>query len=215
VSSFLFERLAASKDEKSVMKLANKGQIIERPEDTLKSPVVLDFLGYKDHHSYTETQLEKTIINHLQDFLLEMGRGFAFVARQKRITIDGDYFRPDLIFYHTVLKCYVILDLKTSRLNHGDVGQMIMYVNYYDREIKLDDDNPTIGLLLCAEQNEAVVKYTLPEGNQQIFSRKYQLHLPTVEELKQEVQREYKEAKERLEQSKEKTNETETDLATY
>lgn len=205
MSSFLFERLAASKDEKSVMKLANKGQTIEKPEDTLKNPFVLDFLGYKEHHSYTETQLEEAIIDHLQDFLLEMGRGFAFVARQKRITIDGDYFRPDLIFYHTILKCYLIIDLKTSRINHGDVGQMMMYVNYYDREIKLNDDNPTIGLLLCAEHNEAVVKYTLPENNQQIFSRKYQLHLPTVEELKQEIQREYQEIKERLEQNKEIT----------
>lgn len=206
MTSFLFERLAASKEEKTVMKLANKGQVIEKPEDTLKSPVVLDFLGYKEHHSYTETQLEEAIIDHLQDFLLELGRGFAFVARQKRITIEGDYFRPDLIFYHTILKCHVIIDLKTTRLNHNDIGQMMMYVNYYDCEIKQDDDNPTIGLLLCAEHNEAVVKYTLPENNQQIFSRKYQLHLPTVEELKQEVEREYQEVKERLEQNKEKSD---------
>ena len=201
MSSFLFERILGSKDEKEVIKLANKGQVIEKPEDVLKSPFVLDFLGYKDHHSYTETQLEGAIISHLQDFLLEMGRGFAFVARQKRITIDGDHFRPYLIFYHTILKCHIIIDLKTARLEHGDVGQMMMYVNYFDREIKQQDDNPTIGLLLCAEHNEAVVKYTLPEDNQQIFSRKYQLHLPTVEELKQEIEREYQEAKERFEKN--------------
>lgn len=202
MTSFLFERLANSKDEKSVMELANKGQTIEKAEDTLKSPVVLDFLGYKEHHTYTESDLETAIIDHLQEFLLEMGRGFAFVARQKRLTIEGDYFKPDLIFYHTVLKCYVVIDLKTGKLTHENVGQMMMYVNYYDREVKQGDDNPTIGLLLCAEKNEAVVKYTLPENNQQIFSRKYQLHLPTVEELEQEVQREYIEATEQLEQSK-------------
>lgn len=198
MTSFLFERLSSSKDEKAIMKLANEGHIIEKAEDVLKSPVILDFLGYKEHPTYTETKLESAIIDHLQDFLLEMGRGFAFVARQKRITIDGDYFKPDLVFYHTILKCYIIVDLKTERLKHENIGQMLMYVNYYDRKIKQDDDNPTIGLLLCAEQNEAVVEYTLPENNQQIFSRKYQFHLPTIEELKREVQREYQEAKKRL-----------------
>ncbi|MFN3233842.1 MAG: YhcG family protein [Gammaproteobacteria bacterium] len=198
MTSFLFERLAASKDTKSIMKLASDGQIIQKPEDSLKNPYVLDFLGYKEHHSYTETDLESAIIDHLQDFLLELGSGFAFIARQKRITVEGEIFKPDLIFYHTILKCYTIIDLKTTRLKHENVGQMMMYVNYYDREVKRKDDNPTIGLLLCAEHNETAVKYTLPEGNQQIFSRKYQLHLPTIEELKQEVEREYKEAIQRL-----------------
>lgn len=193
MTSFLYERLVASRDEEAVMALANKGQAIEKVEDMLKSPYILDFLGYKQHHTYTETDLETAIIDHLQEFLLEMGRGFAFVARQKRIVIDGDLFKPDLIFYHILLKCYIIVDIKTERLKHENVGQMLMYVNYYDREIKQAEDNPTIGLLLCAEQNEAVVKYTLSEDNQQIFSRKYQLHLPTIEELKQEIQREYTE----------------------
>jgi hypothetical protein len=144
---------------------------------------------------YTENDLESAIISHLQDFLLEMGAGFAFLGRQKRISIEGDYFYPDLVFYHTVLKCYVIIDLKVSALKHGDIGQMLMYVNYYDREVKRDDDGPTIGLLLCADKNDTVVKYTLPEDNQQIFARKYQFHLPTIEQLRAEIKREYQEAK--------------------
>ncbi|MDF1685105.1 MAG: PDDEXK nuclease domain-containing protein [Legionellaceae bacterium] len=189
--SFLYERLAASRDEAGVLQLANNGQIIEKPEDALKSPVILDFLGYKDHHNYSENDLESAIIQNLQQFLLEMGRGFAFVSRQKRITMDGEYFRPDLVFYHTILKAYCIIDLKISELKHGDLGQMMMYVNYYDRDIKQKDDNPTIGLVLCAKENDAIVKYTLPEDNKQIFARKYQLHLPTVDELKKEVSREY------------------------
>jgi predicted nuclease of restriction endonuclease-like (RecB) superfamily len=194
MTSFLYERLAASKDEAGVIQLANKGQVIERPEDVLKSPVILDFLGYKEHHQYSESDLETAIIDHLQEFLLEMGKGFAFVSRQKRITMDGEYFKPDLVFYHTILKAYCIIDLKSGKkINHSDVGQMTMYVNYFDREIKQPDDNPTIGLLLCAKENEAAVKYTLPENNEQIFARKYQFHLPTVEELQKEVQREYKE----------------------
>jgi len=199
MASCLYERLAASRDTKGVMQLANQGHTIEKPEDALKNPVILDFLGYKEHHRYTETDLESAIIDHLQEFLLEMGKGFAFVSRQKRITMDGEYFRPDLVFYHTILKAYCIIDLKSGkRINHGDVGQMMMYVNYFDREVKQEDDNPTIGLLLCAKENEAAVKYTLPENNQQVFARKYQFHLPTVEELKKEVSREYEQVLERL-----------------
>ena len=194
MGSFLFDRITASKDEKAVIALANKGHIITSAEDSLKDPVVLEFLGYKEHHTYTESDLESAIINHLQEFLLEMGKGFAFIGRQKRITIEGDHFYPDLIFYHTILKCYTIIDLKINQLSHGDVGQMQMYVNYYDREVKQEDDTPTIGLLLCAEKNDAVVKYTLPEHNKQIFARKYQLHLPTIEQLREEVKREYREA---------------------
>lgn len=202
MGSFLFDRLAASKDEEAVLSLANNGHVIKSAEESLKDPVILEFLGYKEHHTYTESDLESAIINHLQEFLLEMGKGFAFIGRQKRITIEGDHFYPDLIFYHTILKCYVLIDLKINHLTHGDVGQMQMYVNYYDRDIKQDDDNPTIGLLLCAEKNDAVVKYTLPENNKQIFARKYQLHLPTVEQLKAEVQREYQEVTSQLEREK-------------
>ena len=202
MGSFLFDRLSASQDEQSVLALANKGHVIEKAEDSLKDPVILEFLGYKEHHTYTETDLESAIINHLQDFLLEMGKGFAFIGRQKRITIEGDHFYPDLIFYHAILQSYIIIVLKINKLTHGDVGQMQMYVNYYDRDVKQKDDNPTIGLLLCAEKNDAVVKYTLPENNKQIFSRKYQLHLPTIEQLKEEVKREYQEAKMMLEKEK-------------
>lgn len=199
MTSFLYERLAASRDEKAVLALANEGHIVEKAEDILKSPYVLDFLGYKQHHAYTESDLETAIITHLQDFLLEAGRGFAFVARQKRLVIDGDVFILDLLFYHILLKCYIIVDIKTTRLTHKDIGQMQMYVNYYDREIKQPEDSPTIGILLCAEQNETVVKYTLPENNQQIFSRKYKLHLPTIDELQQELKKEYQMAIENLE----------------
>lgn len=198
IHSSLYERLSASRDEKGVLSLANKGQVITTPEEALKDPVVLDFLGYKQHHSYTEHDLESGIISHLQDFLLEMGRGFAFVGRQKRLTIDGKHYYPDLVFFHTILRCYIIVDLKVTELEHGDVGQMLLYVNYYDREVKLPDDNPTIGLLLCKHKNDAVVKYMTPKGDQQIFARKYQFHLPSVDELKKEVTREYNEVLEQL-----------------
>ncbi len=198
IHSSLYERLAASRDEKGLIDLANKGQVITTPEHALKDPVILDFLGYKEHHSYTEHDLESGIIDHLQDFLLEMGRGFAFIGRQKRLTIDGKHYYPDLVFFHTILRCYIIVDLKVTELDHGDVGQMLLYVNYYDREVKLPDDNQTIGLLLCKHKNDAVVKYMTPKGDKQIFARKYQFHLPTVEELKKEVAREYEEVLERL-----------------
>lgn len=198
IHSSLYERLAASRDEAGVLALANKGQTITKTEDALKDPVVLDFLGYKQHHVYTEHDLESAIIDHLQDFLLEMGRGFAFIGRQKRLTISGKHYYPDLVFFHTVLRCYIIVDLKVKELEHSDVGQMLLYVNYYDREVKLSDDNPTIGLLLCKHKDDAIVQYMTPEKDQQIFARKYQFHLPTVEELQIEVKREYQEVIERL-----------------
>jgi predicted nuclease of restriction endonuclease-like (RecB) superfamily len=196
--SFLYESLAASRDEAGIIKLANEGQVVTRPEEALKDPVVLDFLGYKQHYKYTEHDLESGIIDHLQEFLLEMGRGFAFVGRQKRLTINGKHYYPDLVFFHTILRCYVIVDCKIVELEHGDIGQMLLYVNYYDRDVKLPEDNPTIGLLLCPAKNDAVVKYMTPKDDKQIFARKYQLHLPTVEELKQEVAREYEEVLGRL-----------------
>lgn len=200
--SALFERLAASRDQEGVMKLANEGEVITTPEETLKDPVILDFLGYKQHHRYTEHDLESGIINHLQDFLLEMGRGFAFVGRQKRLTINGKHYYPDLVFFHTILRCYVIADIKIMELEHGDVGQMLLYVNYYDREVKLPDDNPTIGLLLCPAKDDAIVEYMTPKDDKQIFARKYQFHLPTVDELKNEVNREYKEMLQQLDSQK-------------
>jgi len=204
IHSSLYERLAASRNEKGVMELANKGQIITTPEEALKDPVVLDFLGYKQHHEYTEHDLESGIIDHLQDFLIEMGRGFAFLGRQKRLTIEGKHYYPDLVFFHAILRCYIIVDIKVTELDHVDVGQMLLYVNYYDREVKLEDDNPTIGLLLCKDKNDAVVKYMTPKGDKQIFASKYQFHLPTIEELKKEVSREYNEVLERLSSKKDK-----------
>lgn len=200
--SSLYERLAASRNEKGVMKLANEGQVITKPEEALKDPVVLDFLGYKQHHEYTEHDLESGIIDHLQEFLMEMGRGFAFVGRQKRLTIRSKHYYPDLVFYHTILRCYIIVDCKIVELEHADVGQMLLYVNYYDREIKLPDDNPTIGLVLCPAKDDAIVEYMTPKGDKQIFASKYQFHLPTVEELKKEVSREYNEVLERLSSKK-------------
>ena len=154
MNSFLYERLAKSRDKKGLIALANKGHEINVPEDAIKEPIVLEFLGIPESHKLVETKLEEALITHLQNFLLEMGKGFAFVARQKRITLDGDHFYPDLIFYHTILKCYTIIELKTGKLTHEDLGQMQLYVNYFDKEIATKEDNPTIGLILCAEKNK-------------------------------------------------------------
>lgn len=193
VSSLLFERLLKSKDKKGLMRLACKGQEISTPQDAIKEPVVLEFLGLPESPQLVESRLEAALIRHLQDFLLELGKGFAFVARQKRLTLDGDHFYADLVFYHTILKCYVIIDLKTKKLIHEDLGQMQLYVNYFDEEIRSKDDNPTLGLILCAQKNAAMVKYTLGEKAKQIFASKYQLQLPTEAELEAELKRELKE----------------------
>ncbi|MCK5676417.1 MAG: DUF1016 family protein [Verrucomicrobia bacterium] len=190
IHSLFFERLLKSKD-KEVMQERLESQPTElTPIDIIKDPYVLEFLDLPESHELSETALENALISSLQTFLLELGNGFAFVARQKRLTLDGDHFYPDLIFYHMRLKCYVVLDLKTEKLTHGDVGQMQLYVNYYDREVRAPDDNPTVGLLLCTEKNDAVVRYILGEDNQQIFAAKYQFELPTLEELQQELIRE-------------------------
>ncbi len=164
----------------------------------LKDPIVLEFLDIPESHHLVESKLEEALISQLQNFLQELGRGFAFVARQKRITLDGDHFYPDLVFFHVVLKCYIIVDLKIKSLKHQDIGQMQMYVNYFDREICVEDDNPTIGLILCAEKNDAVVEYTLGDKGKQIFASKYQFHLPTVKELESELKREIKSIKSEL-----------------
>ena len=182
-ASCLFERLALSRDKAAVKRLVEKGQIIARPEDVLKEPVVLEFLGLDEKADYSETDLESALIAHLERFLLELGKGFLFEARQKRFTFDGDHYFLDLVFYNRLLRCYVVVDLKLDKLTHQDLGQMQMYVNYYDREVKLPDENPTIGLLLCKEKKDAVVKLTLPkEAN--IHAREYQLYLPSKELLK-------------------------------
>jgi predicted nuclease of restriction endonuclease-like (RecB) superfamily len=191
INSLLYERLALSKDKQGLLRLAKKGHAVQQPADVFKDPVVMEFLGLPESPRLVETDLDQALINNLQSFLLELGKGFAFVARQQRLTLDGDHFYIDLVFYHTVLKCYVIIDLKTGKLTHQDLGQLQLYVNYYDRERRTDGDNPTLGLILCADKNDAVVKYTLgPEQEQKIFASRYKLHLPTEAELKAEIRRE-------------------------
>ncbi len=191
INSLLYERLALSKDKKGLMKLATKGHEIQNPVDIFKDPVIMEFLGLPEFPRLVETRLEEGLINNLQAFLLELGKGFAFIARQERLTLDGDHFYIDLVFYHTVLKCYVIIDLKTGKLTHQDLGQLQLYVNYFDRERRTAGDGPTLGLILCADKNDAVVRYTLgPEQEKKIFASRYKLHLPTVAELQAELRRE-------------------------
>jgi len=188
--SLLFERLALSKDKKGLMKLARKGQELQTYGDMIKDPYVLEFTGLSPHSKLYESKLEQALIDNLSKFLLELGKGFTFVARQKRITLDGDHFYIDLVFYNTIIKCFVIVDLKIGKLLHQDIGQMQMYVNFYDREVKQPDDNPTVGLVLCEDKKDAVVRYTLPKDNRQIFASRYKLYLPTEEELVKELRRE-------------------------
>ena len=191
VASLLFDRLAKSRDKQGLLRLATRGHEVSQPIDVLKEPVVLEFLNLPESPRLVETQLEQALIDNLQHFLLELGKGFAFVARQQRITLDGDHFYIDLVFYHTVLKCYVLVDLKVGKLTHADLGQIQFYVNYYDRERRTEGDNPTVGLILCSDKNDAVVKYTLGEQQERnIFASRYQLHLPTEKQLQQELKRE-------------------------
>ena len=182
--SALYERLSLSRDKEGIERLSTEGQIIERPEDLLKDPYVLEFTGLPELSKYSETDLETKIIDHLQEFLLELGRGFTFVGRQVRFTFEDEHYRVDLVFFNRLLRCFVLFDLKIGRLKHQDIGQMQMYVNYYDRKVKLEDENPTIGILLCKNKNDAVVEMTLPEDNNQIFASKYLTVLPSKEELK-------------------------------
>lgn len=191
INSLLYERLAASRDKKGLLRLARKGQEIAGPLDVFKDPLVLEFLKIPAAAKLVESDLETALLSQLQAFLLELGKGFAFVARQQRITLDGDHFYIDLVFYHTVLKCYVLLDLKVGKLTHQDLGQLQLYVNYYDRERLTPGDQPTLGLILCTDKNDAVVKYTLgPDQEQRIFASRYKLHLPTVAQLRAELKRE-------------------------
>jgi len=193
INSLLYERLALSRDKKGLLRLARKGQEIQGPVDVFKDPLVLEFLKIPAAAKLVESDLEAALLGELQAFLLELGRGFAFVARQERITLDGDHFYIDLVFYHTVLKCYIVLDLKVGKLTHQDLGQLELYVNYYDRERLTAGDNPTLGLILCTDKNDAVVRYTLGEARQKkIFASRYKLHLPSEAELKAELLREVK-----------------------
>lgn len=181
--SSLYERLALSGDKEKVLQLAQKGQVVETPADAVKDPYVLEFLGLPELPVYSESELETRIIDHLQQFLLELGTGFAFVGRQVRFTFDEEHFRVDLVFYNRLLRCFVLCDLKIGELKHQDIGQMQMYVNYYDRKVKLPEENPTIGIVLCKDKNNAVVEMTLPEDNTQIFASKYETVLPSKAEL--------------------------------
>ena len=191
INSFFYERLLSSQNKKEVSEEIQKLEPAKVPKDIIRDPYVLEFLGLSPNNDFYESDLEEALITHLQKFLLELGRGFSFVARQKRITFDGRHFRIDLVFYNYILKCFVLIDLKIGDLTHQDLGQMQMYVHYYERELMNEGDNPPIGIVLCADKSESVVKYTLPENETQIFASKYKLYLPSEEELLQELQREY------------------------
>jgi predicted nuclease of restriction endonuclease-like (RecB) superfamily len=190
INSLLFDRLALSRDKAGVIVLAHKGHEITRPSDLVKDPMVLEFTGLRQDERFRESDLEQALIAKLQLFLLELGKGFAFMGRQQRITLDGEHFFIDLVFYNRLTHSFVLLDLKVGKLTHQDLGQMQMYVNYYQRELTAPDENPPIGIVLCTDKSEAVVRYALPEGNTQIFASRYKLHLPTEEELATELQRE-------------------------
>lgn len=190
INSQLFERLLLSNDKESVLAVARNEKLPTNPSEIIKDPMVLEFLGLRRESAYYEKDLEQAIITHLQDFLLELGNGFSFVSRQKRIHLDGDDFFIDLVFYNRILQCSIIFEIKTHKLTHEDLGQLQMYVNYYDRIEKLEHEKPTIGILLCADKNNAVVKFSLPETNKTILASQYELILPSEEQLLQEIRKE-------------------------
>lgn len=187
LNSGLYERLLLSNDKESVLAVARRERIPESPTEIIKDPMFLEFLGLKRDATYYEKDLESALITNLQSFLLELGNGFSFVARQKRILLEDDEFFVDLVFYNRLLRCFVVIEIKTHKITHSDIGQLQMYVNYYDRMEKQPDENPTIGILLCADKNNAVVKYTLPEDNATILASKYELYLPTEQQLLEEL----------------------------
>lgn len=188
INSQLYERLLLSNDKESVLAIARKERIPQKPQEIIKDPMVLEFLGLERKSTYYEKDLENALITHLQNFLLELGNGFTFVARQKRILIEDDEFFADLVFYNRLLRCFVVIELKTEKLTHQDLGQLQMYVNYFDRVEKTPDENSTIGILLCTAKNDTVVKMTLPEDNSSIMASQYQLYLPTQDQLKIEIE---------------------------
>lgn len=190
INSSLFERLLLSSDKKSVLEVAKNEKLPVEANEIIKDPMVLEFLGLEKRNSYYEKDLEQAIISNLQEFLLELGNGFSFVSRQQRLHIDGDDFYADLVFYNRLLQCFVIFEIKTHKLTHQDIGQLQMYVNYFDRVEKQDFENSTIGVLLCADKNNTVVKYTLPKDNKTILASKYQLYLPSEDELIEELHKE-------------------------
>jgi predicted nuclease of restriction endonuclease-like (RecB) superfamily len=192
INAHLYERLLLSNDKNSVLAVAKKEKLPESPTEIIKDPMILEFLGLKRESAYYEKDFESAIITHLQEFLLELGNGFTLVARQKRIHLDGDDYFIDLVFYNRLLSCFVLIELKTHKLTHQDIGQLQMYVNYYDREEKLAHEKPTLGILLCADKNNSMVKYALPEGNQTILASQYKLYLPTEKQLLNELKKEIK-----------------------
>jgi predicted nuclease of restriction endonuclease-like (RecB) superfamily len=179
----LFERLAMSKNKSEILQLAKEGQIVEQPKDLVKDPLILDFLGLESRSSYTETELETAIINQIEKFMLELGKGFFFGGRQVRFSFNEEHYFVDLVFYNRLLKCFVLIDLKIGKLKHQDLGQMQMYVNYYDRFVKQQDENNTIGIVLCKTKEDAIVEITLPKNNRQIFASQYETILPSKEQL--------------------------------
>lgn len=193
INSMLYERLLLSNDKESVLAIARKEKLPETPQEIVKDPMVLEFLGLEKKAHYYESDLETELINHLQEFILELGNGFTFVARQKRIRIEDDEFFIDLVFYNRLARRFVIFELKIGEVTHQDLGQLQMYVNYYDRMEKLPEENPTIGILLCTAKNDTLVKMTLPEDNNTIVASKYQLYLPTEQQLIAEVEKVKKE----------------------
>lgn len=195
INSGLYERLLLSNDKKAVLEIARKERIPESPTEIIKDPMVLEFLGLRPEATYYEKDLERALITNLQAFLLELGNGFSFVARQKRILLEDDEFFADLVFYNRLLRCFVVIELKTHKITHEDIGQLQMYVNYYDRNEKAPDENPTIGILLCADKNDTLVKYTLPENNNTILASKYQLYLPSEKQLAEQLKIELSELK--------------------
>ncbi len=183
INSLLYERLLLSKKDINIKELSFKGQVLKTSQDLIKDPFVLEFLDIKENMEYQEKDLERSILNHIKEFMLELGKGFSFIGSQVRITLEEDHFYPDLIFYNRLLRCFVIIDLKIGKITHQDIGQMQMYVNYYDRNIKNNDENSSVGILLSTDKNETVVKYTLPSDNKNIFATRYKLSFPTEQEL--------------------------------
>mgnify|MGYP002671632460 FL=1 len=201
INSFYYERILATSESK---KAEVKGEIQKMQPDTepkhlIKDPYILEFLGLEENKAYLEHDLEQGLIDNLQNFLLELGKGFCFVARQKRITIDGDHYYIDLVFYNYILKCFVLIDLKTHKLTYQDIGQIDFYVKYFEENIKTEGDNPTIGIVLCSEKNETMVKYSILNENEHLYASKYKLYMPTEEELKKEIERERFNIEQRLE----------------
>lgn len=205
INSFYYERILATSEGKRA-EVQNEIQILEpnvEPKHLIKDPYVLEFLGLEENKAYLEHELEQGLIDNLQKFLLELGRGFCFVARQRRITIDGDHYYIDLVFYNYILKCFVLIDLKTHKLTYQDIGQIDFYVKYFEENIKMEGDNPTIGIILCSEKNETMVKYSVLNEKDHLFASKYKLYIPTEEELKKEIERERFNIEQRLEAEEE------------